>query len=89
VRAAHFAYPKAIMGCAKADAEVRARFDSAAVAGTRANPYGRTNPYRLARSPIQVSDGMRWFRHKVAGGMAFEDTLRRAINRRRYAGATT
>jgi hypothetical protein len=32
---------------------------------------------------------MRWFRHKVAGGMAFEDALRRTINRRRYAGATT
>jgi len=45
-------------------------------------------PYRLARSPVQLSDGMRWFRHKVAGGMAFEDTLRRAVNRTRYAGAT-
>jgi hypothetical protein len=32
---------------------------------------------------------MQWFRHKVAGGMAFEDTLRRTINRRRYASATT
>jgi peptidoglycan/xylan/chitin deacetylase (PgdA/CDA1 family) len=89
VHAAHFAYPKAVMGSAAADAAVRARFASAAVAGTRVNATGATDPYRLARSPVQLSDGMRWFRHKVAGGMAFEDTLRRTINRRRYAGATT
>jgi peptidoglycan/xylan/chitin deacetylase (PgdA/CDA1 family) len=89
VRAAHFAYPKAVMGSPVADAAVRARFDSAAVAGTRVNVAGATDPYRLARSPVQLSDQMRWFRHKVAGGMAFEDTLRRTINRKRYAGATT
>jgi peptidoglycan/xylan/chitin deacetylase (PgdA/CDA1 family) len=89
VRAEHFAYPKAVMGSPAADSAVRTRFASAAVAGTRVNPYGTTDRYHLARSPIQVSDGMRWFRHKVAGGMAFEDTLRRTLNRRRYAGATT
>jgi hypothetical protein len=32
---------------------------------------------------------MRWFERKVAGGMAMEDALRRALNRWRYAGATT
>jgi hypothetical protein len=66
---------------------VRARFASAALAGTRPNPYGSTDPYLLARSPIQVSDGMRWFTRKVAGGMALEDTVRRVANRARYAGA--
>ena len=44
VRAAHFAYPKAVMGSPAADAAVRARFRSAAVAGTRANPYGAHRP---------------------------------------------
>lgn len=88
-RPEHFAYPKAVMGSPAADTAVRARFASAAVAGTRVNPYRATDPFQVARSPIQLSDGMRWFRHKVAGGMAFEDTLRRALNRRRYAGATT
>ena len=87
--AAHFAYPKAVMGSPAADRAVRARFDSAAIAGTRVNAYGRTDPYRLARSPIQVSDGMRWFKRKVAGGMRFEDDVRRLVNRKRYAGATT
>jgi peptidoglycan/xylan/chitin deacetylase (PgdA/CDA1 family) len=86
---AHFAYPKAVAGSAVADAAVRARFRSAALAGTRANPYGRTDPYRLARSPIQRADGMSWFRRKLEGGMGLEDRLRTLANRRRYAGATT
>jgi peptidoglycan/xylan/chitin deacetylase (PgdA/CDA1 family) len=84
-----FAYPKAVPGSATADREVRRRFRSAALAGTRPNPFGGTDPYRLARSPIQRSDGMRWFERKVGGGMAMEDALRRALNRWRYAGATT
>jgi peptidoglycan/xylan/chitin deacetylase (PgdA/CDA1 family) len=89
IAAEHFAYPKAVAGSPAADAAVRRRFRSAALAGTRPNPYGRTDPHRLARSPIQVADGMRWFRHKAAGGMALEDALRRALNRRRYAGQAT
>jgi peptidoglycan/xylan/chitin deacetylase (PgdA/CDA1 family) len=87
-RVAHFAYPKAIPGSPAAQAAVRERFRSATLAGTRANRYGTTDPYRVARSPIQVSDGMRWFRHKVAGGLGFEDTVRRAVNRGRHTGAT-
>lgn len=85
----HFAYPKALLGSPAAQAEVRRRFRTAAVAGTRPNPYGRTDPYRLHRSPIQVGDGMRWFRRKAAGGMALEDDLRVVRNRRRYAGTVT
>jgi peptidoglycan/xylan/chitin deacetylase (PgdA/CDA1 family) len=83
-----FAYPKAVPGSATADHEVRRRFRSAAVAGTRPNTFGSTDLHRLARSPIQRSDGMRWFERKVGGGMAMEDGLRRALNRWRYAGAT-
>lgn len=85
----HFAYPKALLGSPAAQAAVRGRFASAAVAGTRPNRYGRADPYRLHRSPVQVSDGMRWFRRKAAGGMALEDDLRRVVNRRRYREATT
>ncbi len=82
----HFAYPKAVLGHAAAQRAVRARFRSAAVAGTRPNPYGDTDPWRLARTPVQLSDGMRWFEAKVAGGMGFEDGLRSAANRVRYRG---
>lgn len=89
VDARHFAYPKALPGSPAADAAVRQRFASAAEAGTRANQYGSTDPWRLARSPIQVSDGSDWFARKVEGGMGLEDSLRRVANRLRYRGATT
>jgi hypothetical protein len=87
VEAAHFAYPKALAGSAAADRAVRRRFRSAALAGTRPNRYGASDPYRLSRSPIQRADGMRYFDQKLAGGMGFEDTLRRGLNRIRYIGA--
>jgi peptidoglycan/xylan/chitin deacetylase (PgdA/CDA1 family) len=87
VTARHFAYPKAVPASGAAEQVVRANFDSAALAGTRVNRYGATDPYRIARSPIQTSDGMRWFRAKVGGGMTLEDSLRRIINRRRYPSA--
>lgn len=87
---AHFAYPKALGPAPPAERLVRARFRSAALAGTRANRFGgATDPHRLARSPVQVSDGMRWFGRKLDGGMGLEDTLRRIANRRRYAGAVS
>ncbi|MDQ1489158.1 MAG: hypothetical protein QOJ23_1672 [Actinomycetota bacterium] len=89
VACAHFAYPKALLGSPEAAEEVRRRFRTAALAGTRPNPYGLTDPYRLRRSPVQVGDGMRWFRRKAAGGLALEDDLRTLRNRRRYAGTVT
>ena len=45
--------------------------------------------HRLTRTPVQVTDGMRWFRRKAGGGMALEDDARAVLNRGRYAGATT
>ncbi len=87
VRAAHFAYPKALPPSTLAAEAVRSRFDSAALAGTRANPVG-TDPYRLTRSPVQRSDGQRWFRRKLDGGMGLEDRVRDLVNRRRYTGAS-
>jgi peptidoglycan/xylan/chitin deacetylase (PgdA/CDA1 family) len=84
-----FAYPKALPPSPDADAAVRERFRSAALAGTRPNRSGKTDVYRLARSPIQRSDGMKHFEKKAAGGMALEDALRRVANRWRYRGAKT
>lgn len=85
----HFAYPKALLGSAHAQAAVKDRFASAALAGCRANRPGTTDVWRLARSPIQVSDGMRFFSRKLAGGMALEQSLRELKNRRGYRGLTT
>src|SRR6266566_6244238 len=86
VAARHFAYPKGVAGSPTAAEAVQRRFASAALADVGVNRYGRTNPYRLARSPIQDSDGMRWFTRKLHGGLALEGTVRRALNHRRYAG---
>jgi peptidoglycan/xylan/chitin deacetylase (PgdA/CDA1 family) len=84
----HFAYPKAVAGSTVAEAAVRRRFRSAVLAGTRSNRPGQ-DPHRLHRSPVQRSDGERWFRRKVDGGLALEDDLRRAANRVRHRGRTT
>lgn len=89
VRALDFAYPKAVLASPDVEELVRTGFRSAALSGAHANPYGHTDPYRLTRTPIQVSDGMRWYRNKVNGGMGLEDSLRRRRNRRRYADTTT
>lgn len=86
--AEHFAYPKALLGSSAAQQEVRARFRSATVAGSRANGSG-SDVHRLHRTPIQVADGMRWFHRKAAGGMRLEDTARALLNRRRYTAAAT
>jgi len=83
----HFAYPKAVPASAEVEPLVRARFRSAALGGNRPNPPGRTDLYRLARTAVQVSDGWTYFERKVQGGMALEDTLRRAVNRVRYRAA--
>jgi peptidoglycan/xylan/chitin deacetylase (PgdA/CDA1 family) len=84
----HFAYPKALAPAPAADLAVRARFRSAALAGTRGNAYRGTDPFLFSRSPVQVADGMTWFKRKAAGGMGLEDDLRGIVNRRRYAGVT-
>lgn len=88
VECQHFAYPKALLGSPAAEGEVRRRFRSATVAGSLANGPG-ADLHRLARTPIQVADGMRWFRRKAAGGMRLEDSARALLNRGRYAGAAT
>lgn len=84
----HFAYPKAVAGSPIAEAAVRKRFRTAVLAGTRSNHAG-VDLHRLNRSPIQPTDGTRWFRRKATGGMGFEDYLRQNLNRIRYRGKTT
>lgn len=82
----HFCYPKALQGSPPAEKAIRRRFRSATLAGTRANLPG-VDPYRLTRSPIQPTDGQRWFRRKATGGMSFENDLRDLVNRVRYRDA--
>ena len=82
----HFAYPKAVVGTDHAVAAVRRRYRTAAVAGTRPNVPGSTDPWRLHRSPIQASDDWAAFVRKAAGGMRAEDDVRRMLNAVRYRG---
>jgi peptidoglycan/xylan/chitin deacetylase (PgdA/CDA1 family) len=89
LEARHFAYPKALVGNPASEEQVRARFTSAALGGTAPNPYGGTDPYRLARSPIQVQDGLAFFDRKVRGGLALEDAARRLLAKRRFATSTS
>ncbi len=82
----HFAYPKAVGASAEVEPLVRERYRSAALGGNRPNPVGVTDVHRLARTAVQVSDGHEYFVRKARGGMALEDTIRRAVNRVRYRG---
>lgn len=83
----HFAYPKAVPASPEVEPFVRQRFRSAALGRNRPNPVGATDVHRLWRTAVQVSDGNRYFVRKAHGGMAFEDSLRRAVNRVRYRTA--
>ena len=88
IRVRHFCYPKAVAGSIAAETQVRRRFRTAVLAGTRANRPG-VDLHRLHRTPVQRSDAMRWFRRKAVGGMRLEDDLRRTANRLRYRGRTS
>jgi peptidoglycan/xylan/chitin deacetylase (PgdA/CDA1 family) len=85
---AHFAYPKALPGSAVAEAEVRRRFTTAALARSRVNPPGRTDLHRLWRTPIQRSDGFEFFAAKAAGGLRLEGELRALAARVKYRRAS-
>ena len=85
----HFAYPKAVAASAEVEPLVRQRYRSAALGGNRPNPYGGTDVHRLSRTAVQVSDGNEFFVRKAHGGMALEDSIRRAVNRVRYRAAAS
>lgn len=86
---ADFAYPKALPAAALSEIAVRRRFRSAALAGSRVNRPGVTDPFRLARTPIQRGDGFRWFAAKANGGLRLEGEIRAAVARIRYRGANS
>jgi peptidoglycan/xylan/chitin deacetylase (PgdA/CDA1 family) len=76
----HFAYPWAV-GSAVADAVARRTFDTAALEAWRTNRRGRTDPWRLGRTPVLRSDGLAFFRAKTAGLLDGEALLYRALRR--------
>lgn len=76
----HFAYPYS-KGSRDADRAARRLFDTAAVDAWRTNRRGRTDPYRLGRTPVLKSDGRLFFRAKVRGLLDLEASLYRALGR--------
>ena len=85
---AHFAYPKALPGSDAAEAEVRQRFTTAALARSRVNEPGKTDLHRLWRTPIQRSDGFDFFVAKAAGGLRLEGELRDLVAKVKYRSAS-
>lgn len=76
VRAHHFAYPRAVRPSVAAEAEVRRRFRSAALASSRPNRSGSCDVHRLWRTPVQRDDTDRFA--ALAGGGGWFDGLVRA-----------
>jgi peptidoglycan/xylan/chitin deacetylase (PgdA/CDA1 family) len=85
---AHFAYPKALPGSTAAEAEVRRRFTTAALARSRVNQPGKTDLHRLWRTPIQRSDGFEFFAAKADGGLRLEGELRALAAKVKYRRAS-
>jgi hypothetical protein len=87
VRPKHFAYPKGWWS-ESAESAVRGRFDSAVLGEGPPNTES-TDPLRIHRVAVQKSDGMRFFKRKLATGLVLEERLRRVVRGYRgppYAG---
>lgn len=78
VGAHHFAYPRAVKPSAAADAEVRRRFRSAALASSRPNRPGVSDVHRLWRTPVQHDDTDR-FATLAGGGGWFDGVVRAGV----------
>lgn len=76
----HFAYPWAVASQA-AETAARKHFESAALDAWRTNRRDRTDPYRLGRTPIFRSDGIRFFVAKSRGMLDAERILYRVMRR--------
>lgn len=70
----HFAYPRGIWN-RRVQELVAPRYDSVMRADGGLATICKSNPLHLPRIPIQRSDGMRWFQHRVAGDLAFEEQV--------------
>jgi peptidoglycan/xylan/chitin deacetylase (PgdA/CDA1 family) len=74
VRPRHFAYPWGYWGESAHDV-VRQRYESAVLGA----PISRSDfdPHKMHRYPIQLSDGIAWFRARLSGGLLAEESVRR------------
>ncbi len=74
----HFAYPWGYWS-EEGDAAVRGAYVSATL-GSGPPVHASTDPFLLNRVPVQLSDGMLFFKRKMTTGMRLEDRLRRKLS---------
>ncbi len=77
VDARHFTYPWGYWS-EQADSVVREAYDTATL-GSGPGVTSGTDPFLVNRVPVQLSDGMIFFKAKMKGGMRLEDLVRRRI----------
>lgn len=73
----HFAYPWGYWG-READTVVRNRYQTAVLGGSP-HPAPNPSPYLLHRYPVQLSDGVTFFKARVRGGLLLEEAIRGRI----------
>jgi peptidoglycan/xylan/chitin deacetylase (PgdA/CDA1 family) len=77
-RPVHFAYPWGYWSAA-ADSAVRNRYASA-VLGGGGSLTGDTDPFLIPRVPVQLSDGLVFFKTKMRRGLRTEEAVRRLLS---------
>lgn len=78
IESRHFCYPYGFWS-APADRVLREHYESATLGG---GPpvVGNTDPFRIHRVPVQLSDNHLFFVRKMKSGMVAEEAVRRRIN---------
>jgi len=78
----HFAYPRGVWN-ERVERLLAGRYETIALVGGGALLPAELDTQRLPRVPVQRSDGMRWFRARLAGRLALEEQLIRWAKRLR------
>ncbi len=78
----HFAYPWGYWS-EVADPVVRDRYKTAVLGGSP-HPHPTPPPHRLHRYPVQLGDGVAFFKARLSGGLLLEESVRRRM--RGYSG---
>lgn len=74
----HFAYPRGVWD-GRVERIVRGRYRTVALAGGGGVRRSNFDPCRLPRVPVLRSDGMRWFKPRIEGRLAYEERMVRSI----------
>jgi peptidoglycan/xylan/chitin deacetylase (PgdA/CDA1 family) len=77
VVARHFTYPWGYWS-EEADGVIREFYDTATL-GSGPEITADTDPFLINRVPVQLGDGMVFFKAKMSGGMRLEDLVRRRV----------